>query len=126
MAMSVRTFLKFVAALAIAVAGGRVQAQQFERLTLSAFIARVRSDAGLRARFAASPRAVLKDYGIDATPYNLPDRVSAEQMDRLLDDLSRTAAAEPPPVVRPAPAPAPVYGPPPAAVYGPAPGMRRP
>ena len=126
MAMSVRTFLQSIAALAVAVAGGRAVAQQpRERLTLSSFIARARTDAELRARFAANPRAALADHGIDSVPYNLPDRVSAEQMDRLLDDLSRVAAA-PPVNPGPAPTPAPVYGPPAAAVYGPPPGMRRP
>ena len=119
MAMSVRTFLKSVAALAVTVAGGRAVAQQppRERLTLSAFIARARTDAELRARFMANPRAALADHGIDSVNYALPDRVSAEQMDRLLDDLSRVAASPPP---NPGPAS------PPVAVYGPPPGMRRP
>jgi hypothetical protein len=115
-------FLKSVAGLAIALASGSAFAQQppRERLTLTDFIARVRADAALRARFAENPRAVLNEYGIDPAPYNLPDRMSDERMDRLLDDLTRSAAQPPQPPPRNPGLQAPV------AVYGPPPGQRRP
>jgi hypothetical protein len=135
--ISVRTFLKSILGLAAALVGGAGQAQQNpprEQLTLSQFIARVRGDAALRARFAANPRQVLAEFGIDPAPYNLPERISEAQMQRLLDDLSRQAGPPSPPPGqddasrRP---PVPVYGPParppvapgqsPVAVYGPPP-----
>lgn len=109
---------------------------QVETLTLSAFAARVRQDTALRARFAQNPGTVLREFGIDPAPYNLPARLSDVQLDRFLADWSRDAGtARPVPPGPPGP-PAPVYGPPPgpapappgpAPVYGPPPGfLKRP
>jgi hypothetical protein len=89
-----------------------------ETLTLSAFIARVRQDEALRARFARDPQATLHAFGIDPAPYDLPDRLSDAQLDRLLADWVRGRG-------RPAPAPKLEKAPSaPAVVYGPAPGPR--
>ena len=88
---------------------------QVETLTLSGFVARIRQDVALRARFAQNPRAVLREFGIDPAPYNLPDKLTDAQLDRFMTDWSRGAGTPtPPPAPRPAtsPAPAPVYGPP--------------
>ena len=126
MATPFRTLLKFIMGLfAAAPAGGTSSAaetdsptspMQAKTLTLSAFVARVRQDAALRARFAQNPRTVLREFGIDPTPYNLSDQLTDAQLDRFLADWSRDAGAStPPPVPGPVtpPAPAPVYGPPP-------------
>jgi hypothetical protein len=92
---------------------------QPETLTLSAFVARVRQDAALRARFAQNPRSVMRELGIDATPYDLSDRLTDAQLDRFLADWSRDPGASTP---RPEPKPAP---PTPTPVYGPPPGFRK-
>jgi hypothetical protein len=98
-----------------------------ETLTMSAFIARIRQDAALRARFAQSPRAVLREFGIDPSPINLPDRVTDAQIQRLLNDWTAgvdSPARSPNGGQQLAPAPAPVYGPPAteALIYGAPPG----
>src|SRR2546425_724206 len=83
------------------------------KLGRSAFIARVRNDSRLRERFAQNPRAVLREHGIDSAPYNLPDRVSEAQMERLLADLAQPTRPPPsPPPDGGRPPPVPVYGPP--------------
>jgi len=122
LATSVRTLLKLVIALFAALAGAaswsradeaRPEAStRAETVTMAAFIARIRQDTELRARFALSPRAVLREFGIDPPPINLPDKLTDAQIQRLLDDW--TAGVDPvikPPGKRPS-APAPVYGPP--------------
>jgi hypothetical protein len=119
MAISTRHFLRSIIAMFATFSGGAARAQQSppagaEKLTMSAFLARVRSDSQLRARFAENPRALLREYGIDPAPYNLPERVSEAQMERLLADLDRAARAP----LGPVPdaqrtSPAPVYGAPP-------------
>jgi hypothetical protein len=129
--VSVRTFLKSVLGLAVALVGGTARAQQNPpraKLTLSQLIARLRADAALRARFAAGPRLVFGEFGIDPAPYNLPERISEAQMDRLLEDLSRRAGPPTPPNKDAASPPTPVYGPPtaPMAVYGPPAGQLPP
>jgi hypothetical protein len=97
---------------------------QATTLTLSAFVARVREDATLRAHFAQNPRSVFHEFGIDPTPYRLSERLTDAQLDRFLVDWSRDAGAS-----NPRPAPEPVTQPAPAPVYGPPPGFlkrRRP
>jgi hypothetical protein len=98
---------------------------QIETLTLSAFAARVRQDTALRARFAQNPGTVLREFGIDPAPYNLPAQLSDAQLDRFLADWSRDAGpSRPVPPGPPGPGPAP---PGPAPVYGPPPGfLKRP
>jgi hypothetical protein len=125
MARSVGTLSKFVIGLFAVLQGMTTlsRAEQVrpeassnaETLTMSAFIGRVRQDAALRERFSQNPRAVLREYGIDPSPYNLPDRLTEAQLDRLLSGWSRGAgpSGSPPPspeALRPAPQP--VYGPP--------------
>jgi len=134
MAASARTLLKHVIGLFAALQGtapssraeqARPEASSgAETPTMSAFISRVRQDAALRERFSRHPRAVLRQYGIDPSPYNLPDRLTQAQLDRLLSDWSRGAgSSESPPSVSPPEGERPS---PPAVVYGPPPGLRRP
>ena len=120
MTKSVRSLIKLVLGLLAALPGAptTVQAEkpqpaQAGSMTMSAFIARVRNDAAFRERFAQNPRAVMRESGIDPAPYDLPDRLSQAQLDRLLADWSERAGPSPapPPISRPGPALA-VYGPP--------------
>lgn len=84
-----------------------------ETLTMSAFISRIRQDEILRARFAANPRAVLREYGIDPPPINLPNQITPVQMQGLLDNWAAGVdIAEPPPNPGRLVAPAVIYGPP--------------
>ena len=141
MMITVRGLLKSAAALFATLLGSGSASFAFnaerQTLTISGFIARLRQDPVLRKRFADNPRVVLPAYGIDPAPYNLPDRMSEAQMDRLLERFAQAQApapSEPPaPPVGPPPAPVQVYGPPPrpprpalgsppAPVYGPPPG----
>lgn len=85
--------------------------------TMSSFVALLRRDPELRARFSQNPRDVLREYGIDPSPYNLPDSLTPEQMDRLLNDWV-TFLPFRPDETRPSPSP-------PVAVYGPPPGRRQ-
>jgi hypothetical protein len=126
MATSVRALIKILIGMFAALQGTVVpsaaeQARpdappRSEASTMSAFIARLRQDAELRARFSQNPRAVMREHGIDPTPFNLPDRMDAAQVERLLSDLAGRAGPESSeprrPDARPS-IPAPVYGPPP-------------
>lgn len=113
-----------------------------EALTMSAFIARIRHDAELRARFAQAPRAVLREFGIDPAPIVLPEELTEAQISRLVDDWAAGAgssadarridplviakahhASPPTAVYGPPPAPAPVYGPPPTPRPSPTPSL---
>jgi hypothetical protein len=129
MAATVRTFLKLMAGLFASLQGAAISGAQqatsqaparSETLTVPAFFARVRQDAALRARFSQNPRAVLREHGIDPAPFDVPDRLSEAQLERLLSDWGGgsggSQTARPP---QPAPSP-------PAPVYGPPPGLRRP
>jgi hypothetical protein len=128
MATPLRTLLTFIAGLfaATQAAGTSSRAEvshpgspiQVETLTLSGFAARVRQDSALRARFAANPRAVLREFGIDPAPYNLPDRLTEAQIDRFVTDWSRGAGT---PIPRPETEPA--QRPPPVVIYGPPAGF---
>ena len=130
MAISVRNLFQFLVGILAALMGtvaSRAEAlpqasSRAEALTMSGFVARIRQDAPLRARFAQDPRAVLREFGIDPSSINLPDRLTEAQLQSLLNsravdgrgDRRILAQAQPSP-------PAPVYGPPstPAPVYGP-------
>jgi len=130
-ATSVRTLFKFLlglfAALQAAATPSRADHARPEAPSrsnasaMSAFMARLFHDADLRARFSQNPRAVLSQHGIDSGPYNLPERMTEAELQRLLSDrIRRLAEAAPNP-------PAPETGqpkPPPAPVYGPPPGVR--
>jgi hypothetical protein len=148
MAISVRTLLKCIVGMFPLLLGGAGSSAGRERemLTLSTFIARMRRDPVLRSRFADNPRGVLLAYGIDPSPYDLPDRMTSAQIDRLLAQFAQAPAApeppkppdrsaEPPSASPPPPSPpSVVYGPPPspqppagppAPVYGPPPGLSK-
>ena len=115
---------------------------RLETLTMSAFIARVRQDLALRARFADGPHAVLLAHGIDPKPFTLPDRLTEGQLARFVSGWPRIAAqVNPPDPLQPKPGPTiAVYGPPaavkkpakppqpapPAPVYGPPAGTKQP
>ena len=143
MAMTVRALLRSVAGLVAVLSGAPRIATAEDRVapaTMAALIAKLRSDASLRARFLENPSVVMREQGIDPTPFRLPDRLTQAQLDRLLADWSRDAGAAQaptPPSAQPGP-PAVVYGPPagpprtqspqprpPAPVYGPPAGPPR-
>jgi hypothetical protein len=128
MAATVRTFLKLIAGLfassqaAVIASAEQANSQapaRSETLTLPAFFARVRQDAALRARFSQSPRAVLREHGIDPAPFDVPDRLDEAQLERLLSDWGGAGGSQTARPPQPAPSP-------PAPVYGPPPGLRRP
>jgi hypothetical protein len=140
--ITVRELLKSILGVFAIVLGRAGSSVALERprevLTLSGLIARIRRSEALRSRFIDNPRAVLLEYGIDPTPYNLPDRLTSAQIDRLLAQFAQASTpVEPPAPPTPTPGPpAPVYGPPPgpprpppgpprppAPVYGPPPGL---
>ena len=50
-------------------------------------------DASLRARFAADPAGVMRARGLDPAPFQLPDRLDAARLDRVLQDLADPLAA---------------------------------
>ena len=127
-ATSVRTLLKFLvglfAALQAATTLSRAEhsrpgvAPGSEASTISAFMAQLRQNAELRARFSRNPRAVLSQNGIDPAPYNLPERMNEADLQRLLSDRTRRLAEgtpnpPAPETGQPQAPPAPVYGPPP-------------
>jgi hypothetical protein len=124
--ITVRALLKSIAgafAFVLAGADSLVAGATRDVPTFSNLIARLRRNAALRDRFADNPRAVLLEYGIDPTPYNLPDRISTAQMDRLLARFAQAPTSSDPqaPPKQPQPRPpTPVYGPPP----GPRPSPR--
>jgi hypothetical protein len=109
--------------------------------TLAKLIGQLREDAALRARFSLDPRSVFEETGVDPTPYDLPDRLDEDDVDRFLGNWTgargpaagsrpvvpeKLASESEPPAATPSephaagdeekipPAPvAPVYGPPP-------------
>ena len=90
-----------------------------EKLTMSEFIARLRQDPALRAQFRRNSRAVLREAGIDPTPFNLPDQLDEQVLARLLANWAAGASARPQPQLAQASTQSPT---PPAVVYGPPPG----
>jgi hypothetical protein len=130
LAISVRNLFQFLVGIVAALMGAvasRAEAppqssSRVEVLTMSAFVARIRQDTGLRARFAQNPRAVLREFGIDPTAINLPDRLTEAQLQGLLNGRTVDVREGRPVLAQAKPSPpAPVYGPPstPAPVYGP-------
>lgn len=53
---------------------------------LGKLIGQLRQDAALRARFSLDPRSVFEETGIDPTPYDLPDRLDENDVDRFLSN----------------------------------------
>ena len=87
--------------------------------TMSAFITRIRRDTALQAHFAQSPDSVLRKFGIDPTPFNLPDRLNDAQIQEFLNDRIAGAFPAQRPYDEQQPVPVlavsnPVYGPPPS------------
>jgi len=121
MAMTVRALLRLIAGSVAALLGRSTISVAQERSAsgaMAALIARLRSDSSLRARFLENPGALMREQGIDPTPFRLPERVTQAQLDHLLADWSRTAGSQ-------APAPGLAQAGPPAVVYGPPPGPPR-
>ena len=116
----------------------RTQLEHNMKWTLSNLLAHARHNAALRDRLAEDPRAVLLEYGIDPKPYNLPDRMSFLQMNRLIAQFAQGPDPNEPPmpltpspgpptpvsVPRPAPPTPPVCAPVQTPVYGPPPRPR--
>ena len=152
MSASVRMLFKFVVGFFAALQGATVSTSaqetraaivpQSQTLTMAAFIARLRQDPTLRAHFSQNPVAVLREHGIDPTPFHLADRLDQAQLERLLAvwavgaglrfDVAQlspqpheAAPPTPPAVVYVPPPGLPPQQPgPPAPVYGPPPGPR--
>jgi hypothetical protein len=74
---------------------------------LGKLIGQLRQDAALRARFSLDPRSVFEETGIDPTPYDLPDRLDGDDVDRFLSNW--TGARGPSAGSYPAAAVTPVY-----------------
>jgi hypothetical protein len=53
---------------------------------LGKLIGQLRQDAALRARFSLDPRSVFEETGIDPTPYDLPDRLDENDVDRFFSN----------------------------------------
>jgi hypothetical protein len=88
-----------------------------EKLTMSEFIARLRQDPALRAQFRRNSRAVLREAGIDPTPFDLADQLDEKVLARLLANWAADASARPQLAqasTQPPTPPAVVYGPPPS------------
>jgi hypothetical protein len=97
-----------------------------EALGMPAFVARLRQDATLRARFARDPRAVMREHGIDPSPFQLMDRRDETGIEAVLTDWTaatrgRVNLAQTTPSQEPATPPVAVYGPPPAGLEPPPP-----
>jgi hypothetical protein len=75
---------------------------------LTKLFGQLRKDAALRARFSLDPRSVFEETGIDPTPYDLPDRLDEDDVDRFLSNW--TGARGPSAGSRATDAVAPVYG----------------
>ncbi len=124
------------------------EAQRLQPSTMATFIALLRRDEGLRARFSHDPHAVMREHGIDSAPFNL-HRLDTAGRQRLLIELAQQADPKKPGgdtapkpstgTDSPKTVPVPPYGPPPkpstdadkppprntpAPVYGPPPKPR--
>jgi hypothetical protein len=122
MPITVRALLRSIVGLVAVLFGASRPSIAEDRVppgTMAALIAKLRSDGSLRARFLENPSAVMREQGIDPTPFRLPERLTQAQLDRLLADWSRQAGSPP------APAPASPQPQPPVVVYGPPAGPPR-
>ena len=148
MPASFRVLFKFVVGFFAALQGAAVStgAQESraatvprsQTLTMATFIARLRHDAALRTRFADNPASILRENGIDPTPFRLSGRLDPAQLERLLAGwdaggglqfrVAQLGAQPSPPAVVYGPPPGPPRGQsaPPAPVYGPPPGLSDP
>ncbi len=97
-------------------------------MTLAAFIALLRRDQALRDRFVDDPRGVVREFAVDfPEQYDLPERLTRAQLDRLLADWSEAmhGFATPPAPPGPEPPPVVIYGPAPTPVAPPLNWFRR-
>jgi hypothetical protein len=130
MAITVRALLRSIAGLVAVLVGASRPSIAQDRVapgTMAALIAKLRSDLLLRGRFLENPGGVMREQGIDPTPFRLPERLTQEQLDRLLADWSRQAGPQqaPKPTSPQGPTPASPQPQPPAVVYGPPAGPPR-
>lgn len=58
---------------------------------ITVLVERLRNDAELRSLFAQSPSDVMRIFGVDPAPYDLPSTLDTAQLESLLNDLSRIA-----------------------------------
>ena len=78
--------LQMIAAALSAMGLAQATPLRAERPPLGKLIGQLREDAALRARFSLNPRSVFEERGIDPTPYDLPDRLDGDDVDRFLSD----------------------------------------
>jgi hypothetical protein len=133
MAMSAHRLFRLIVGFFAALPGGAASAAtepprpHVQPQGMPAFVARLRQDPALRARFARDPRAVLREHGIDPSPFRTNRRDETEIEAVLTDWTAVTrgrinlAQATPEPPQKPEPPPMAVYGPPPVLPPGPPP-----
>jgi hypothetical protein len=78
--------LQMMAAVLSAMGLAQATPLRAERPPLSKLIGQLRQDAAFRARFSLNPRSVFEERGIDPTPYDLPDRLDGDDIDRFLSN----------------------------------------
>lgn len=78
--------LQIMAALLSAMGLAQATPPRAERPPLGKLIGQLRKDAELRARFSVNPRSVFEERGIDPTPYDLPDQLDGDDVDRFLSN----------------------------------------
>jgi hypothetical protein len=57
-----------------------------DRPPLGKLIGQLREDSALRARFSLNPRSIFEEGGFDPTPYDLPDQLNGDDIDRFLNN----------------------------------------
>jgi hypothetical protein len=78
--------LRMIAAVLSAMGSAQATPPGAERPPLGKLIGQLRKDAELRARFSLNPRSVFEERGIDPAPYDLPDRLDGDDVDRFLSN----------------------------------------
>jgi hypothetical protein len=78
--------LQMIAAVLSAMGSAQATPPGAERPPLGKLIGQLRKDAELRARFSLNPRSVFEERGIDPIPYDLPDRLDRDDVDRFLSN----------------------------------------
>src|SRR3984885_1780313 len=75
-----------MAAVLSAMGSAQATPPRVELPPLAKLIGQLRKDAALRVRFSLDPRAVFEETGIDPTPYDLPERLDENDVDRFLSN----------------------------------------